>query len=111
MDLAIQLLSNDKTVRSYTRLDLKELNNQSLATQTKKGEQIVCMMPAIKKAFDLVGDDIVELSTENDAFKKKIGDYDQKWLEESEAKLLKLIDDGKWLKLIMYRMKNQMEKH
>ena len=29
------------------------------------------MMPAIKKAFDLLGDDIVELSTENSALKKK----------------------------------------
>ena len=31
------------------------------------------MMPAIRKAFDLMGDDIVELSTETDALKNKIG--------------------------------------
>ena len=30
------------------------------------------MMPAIKKAFDLMGDDIVNLSTENDALKNKL---------------------------------------
>ena len=46
-------------------------------------------MPAIKKAFNLLGDDIVELSTENDALKNKIGSYDGKGLEESKAKLLK----------------------
>ena len=45
----MQIISNDKTVRSDTMLELKELNNQSLATQAKKGEQIVCMMPANKK--------------------------------------------------------------
>ena len=38
------------------------------------------MMPAIKKAFNLMGDDIVELSTENNSSKNKIGSYDQQWL-------------------------------
>ena len=58
-----------------------------------------------------MGDDIVDLSTGNDALKNKIGDYDEKWLEESKRKLLKQIDDGKRANLIMSRMKNQMEKH
>ena len=52
-------------------------------------------MPAIKKVFDFLGDDVVELSTENDALKDKIGTDDLKWLEESKAKLLKQIDDKK----------------
>ena len=49
MELAMQFLSNDKTVRSNTIQDLKEFNSQSLATQAKKGEQLVSMMAAIKK--------------------------------------------------------------
>ena len=69
------------------------------------------MMPAIKKAFNLLGDDIVELSTENDALKNKIGSYDEKWLEESKANMLKQIDDEKRANLIMSRMKKQMDKH
>ena len=89
MELAIQLSSNDKTVRNDTIQDLKEFNQQSLTTQAKKGEQLVSMMHAIKKAFNLMGDDIIELSTENDALKNKIGSYDERWLEESKAKLLK----------------------
>ena len=68
-------------------------------------------MPAIKKAFNLLGDDIVDLSTENDALKNQIGDYDQKWLEESKAKLLKDINDEKKANLIMFRMKKQMNKN
>ena len=48
MELAIQIISNDKTVRSNTKNDLKEFNNESLATQAKKGQQLVSMMPAIK---------------------------------------------------------------
>ena len=68
------------------------------------------MMPAIKKAFNLIGDDIVDLSTENDALKNKIGDYDEKWLEESKSKMLKQIDDEKRANLIMSRMKKQMNK-
>ena len=68
------------------------------------------MMPAIKEAFNLMGKDIVKLSTENDTLKNQIGNYDEKWLEESKAKLLKDIDDEKRANLIMSRMKKQMNK-
>ena len=67
-------------------------------------------MLAIKKAFKLMGDDIVDLSTENETLEKQIGDYDEKWLQESKAKLLKEIDNDKRAKLIMSRIKKQMEK-
>ena len=110
MELALQLSSNDKTVRNDTIQDLKEFNQQSLTTQAKKGEQLISMMPAIKKAFNLMGDDIIELSTENDALKNKIGSYDERWLEESKAKLLKEVDDEKRANIIMSRMKKQMNK-
>ena len=63
----MQIISNDKTVRNDTIQDLKDFNQQSLTTQAKKGEQLVSMMPAIKKAFNLVGDDIVELGVENES--------------------------------------------
>ena len=57
---------------------MKNFNSQPLSTQAVKIEQLVSMMPAIKKRFDLMGDDIVELSTENDFLKNKIGSYDEK---------------------------------
>ena len=63
---------------------LHVVNGKTSTTQAKKGEQLVSMMPAIKKAFNLLGDDIVELSTKNDALKNEIGSYDEKWLEESK---------------------------
>ena len=110
MELAIQISSSDKSVRNDTIEDLKEFNSQSLHTQAKKGEQLVALMPAIKKAFNLLGDDIVDLNTENDALKNKIGDYDEKWLQESKAKLLRDIDDKKRADLIMSRMRKQMNK-
>ena len=68
------------------------------------------MMPAIKNAFNLMGDDIVELSVENESLKNQIGDYDEKWLQESKTKLLGDIDDEKRAKLFMSRMKKQMNK-
>ena len=68
------------------------------------------MMPAIKKLFNLMGDDIVELHTENESLKNKIGSYDEKWLKESKEKLLKQIDEGKIASLIMSRMKKQTNK-
>ena len=67
------------------------------------------MMPANKKASDLMGDDIVELSTENNASENKIGAYEGKWLEESKAKLIKQIDGEKRARLIMSKIKNQIK--
>ena len=110
MELATQIISNDNSVRKDTIQDLKEFNQQSLTTQDKKGEQLVSMMPAIKKAFNLMGDVIVDLTVENNALKDQIGEYDEKWLQESKAKLLKEIDDEKRSNLIMTRMKKQMNK-
>ena len=110
MELALQIISNDKTVRNDTIQDLKEFNSQSLSTRAKNGEQLVSMIPAIKKAFNLLGDDIVDLSTENDALKEKIGSSDEKWLEKSKNKMLQQIDDKKRATLIMSRIKKQMEK-
>ena len=78
----MQIISNDKTVRNDTIKDLKEFSQQSLTTQAKKGEHLVSMLPAIKKAFNLMGDDIVDLSVENESLKNQIGQYDEKWLQE-----------------------------
>ena len=67
-------------------------------------------MPAIKKAFDPMGDDIVDLSTQNETLEKQIGDYDEKWLKEAKAKLMKQIDIDKRAKFVMSRVKKQMNK-
>ena len=106
----MQIGSTNQKVRNNTIQDLKDFNQQYLSTRAKKGEQLVSMMPAIKEAFTLMGNDIVDLSTENDALEEKIGDYDEKWLQESKEKLLKGIDDGKRANLIKSRMKKQMNK-
>ena len=106
----MQIGSTNQRVRNNTIQDLKDFNQQSLSTRAKKGEQLVSMMPAIKEAFTLMGNDIVDLSTEIDALKQKIGDSDEKWLQESKEKLLKDIDDKKRADLIMSRMKKQMNK-
>ena len=106
----MQIGSTNQKVRNNTMKDLKDFNQQSLSTRAKKGEQLVSMMPAIKEDFTLMGNDIVDLSTENDALKEKIGEYDEKWLQESKEKLLKDIDDEKRANLIMSRMKKQMNK-
>ena len=110
MELAMQLISIDKTVRKYTVQDLKEFDSESLATQAKKGEQLVSMMLAIKEAFILLGDNIVDLSTKNDALKNIIGSYDEKWLEESKTRLLQQIDDEKRANLNNSGIKKQMKK-
>ena len=57
-----------------------------------------------------MGDEVIELHTENKSLKVEIGFFDGKWLEESEVKLLQQIDDEKSANLIMSRMKKQMNK-
>ena len=68
------------------------------------------MMPATKKTFNLMGVDIVELSTANETLKNKIGSYDGDWLEEFKAKVWKQIDGEKRANLILSRLKKQMNK-
>ena len=106
----MQIISTDKTVRNDTIQDLKEFNNESLTTKAKKGEQLVFLMPAIKIAFVLMGDDIVELHRENESLKNKFGSYDDKRLEESKTSLLQQIDDETRANLIMSRKKKH-KKH
>ena len=51
----MQIISNDKTVRSNTVQDLNDFNSKPVATlQAKKGEQLVSMMAANKEVFDLM---------------------------------------------------------
>ena len=110
MELAMRFTSNDKILRSNKVQNLKDFTSQSLSTQAKKGEQLVSMMIAFNKALELMGDDIVELSIENESIKNTIGSHDEQCLEESQAKLLKHIDDGKRANLIMSGMEKQMKK-
>ena len=68
------------------------------------------MMLASKKAFNLLGDDLVEFHTENKSLRNKIGPSDEKWLEQSKARLLQQIDNDKRANLNMSRMKKRMNK-
>ena len=69
----MQIISNDTTLRSDTVQQSKCFNSQSLTTQARKRQQLVSLMPVFNETFDLMGDDIVDLSTKNDALKSKIG--------------------------------------
>ena len=73
----MQTISTDKMVRNDTIQILKDFNNQYLTTQAKEGEQLVSMVPAIKKSFNLMGDVIVEIHTKNETLKSKTGSYDK----------------------------------
>ena len=76
MELALQIISNAKTARSDTVHDLKKFSNQPLTTQAEKWEQLVSLMPAFEKAFNLMFDVILELHPENEKLKDKIESYD-----------------------------------
>ena len=65
MELALKIISNDQAIGTNTVQDIKDFNSQYSAKQAKKREQKVSMLPANKKAFHLMADDRVELSTIN----------------------------------------------
>ena len=102
----MQIISNDKSVRSNIVQDSRDFNSHFLTTQAKRGEHLISLKPAIKKASDLMGDDIRELSTDNESLKNKKDSCDEKWLRESKAKLLKQIVDAKRANSIMSTMGN-----
>ena len=110
MGFAMYITSDGKTVESNAIQDLKEFNSQPLSTQTRKGGPLVSILPAIEKTFDLKGDDLVELSTENKSLKNQIGSHDEKLFEESKAEQLKQIDDDKRANSFMSRKRKQMQK-
>ena len=58
----------------------------------------------MKKAFDLMGDAIVELSKENETLKIQIDEYDEKWLAKTKANIWKHNDDEKRAILILSGM-------
>ena len=47
------------------------------------------MMPALKILFDLMGDDIVQISTEKDSLKNERGSNDEECLKEPKSSSLK----------------------
>ena len=69
------------------------------------------MLPAFKKGSDLNGIDMVESSTEEGSSKNKRASHDEKWLEESKAKLLKQFDDEKRAQKFMSRTGKQLKKN
>ena len=69
------------------------------------------MMLVSKNAFDLMDDDIVEFSTENESLMNKIRLYGEKWFQKSKANFLKFFDDENRTNLIMSRRETQMTKH
>ena len=111
MELAMQIISIEKTVRSNTVQDLIDFKSQSLATQVKRAEQLASMMPGIKKAFDFIVGDILDLSTEKEPLQYKLNFYDENWLHQPKANLLKQIHDDKRANLITSRIQKQTEKH
>ena len=104
----MQILSNDKMIRSNTVQDSKDFNPQSSTTKAKKSKHLVSMMPAIEKALDIVGEDIVESSTDNESLKRRF--FGGKWLKESKTRPLRQLENSKTANFSMSRIQKQMKK-
>ena len=83
MDVAKNLASFDKIITEGTLRELKDYKSQSFLTQSKRGEALAAMLLASEKQFNIMGNEIIELHTEENVIKNTIGDFDRKCLIES----------------------------
>ena len=108
MEIAMQIVSSDKTVRSDTK-EKKRIQQPIFNYSSEKRRAISFHDACYQENFNLLRDDIVELHTENENLKNKIGSYDEKRLEDFKAKLLEQISDEKRANLTMSRMEKKDE--
>jgi hypothetical protein len=58
----------------------------------------------------MMGDEIFDLGVENEALRDKIGEVDEKWLNESKSRIKLSYNDAKKNKFILERMRRQTQK-
>ena len=115
MSEIVEFLKSDPNVRQQIRSDLIKFNKQNLVTQAKKGEELVAIVPVIKQAIQIMGDDIYELGVENDILRNKMGDVDEKWLSQTKTNITSNSTNSpeglaRKNAYILNRMKNQIAK-
>ena len=64
MDLPKPPAPNDKDIRQETIRDLIAKEPKAILTQSKKGEELVAMLTANKKGFEIMRDEIMQADTE-----------------------------------------------
>ena len=92
------------------REELVELNKQNIATQAKKAQELTANQVVYFEAIKIMGDEVFDLGIENETLRDKIGEVDEKWLNESKNKLKLTYNDVRKNKFILDRMKRQMQK-
>jgi hypothetical protein len=99
-----------KNTKKKIREELVELNKQNVATQAKKAEELTANLVVYNEAIKLMGDEIFDLGVENEALRDKIGEVDEKWLNESKNRIKLSYNDTKKNKFILERMRRQTQK-
>jgi hypothetical protein len=62
------------------------------------------------EAIKMMGDEIFDLGIENEALRDKMGEVDEKWLNDSKNRIKLNYNDDKKNKFILERMKRQSQK-
>jgi len=106
----VEFLKSDPIVRQQIKADLIEYNKQGLVTQAKKGEELTAIVPVIKQAIQIMGDDIYELGIENEILRDKMGNVDEKWLSQTKVNIMSKTMIPEKNNYILNRMKNQIAK-
>ena len=106
MELAIKNISDDKIVRTKISTRLKRFQLTTFGNTSYKRKTISFYKACHWKSFRSNGDDIVELSIENERLKKK----QFLMLEKNWCESLEKFNDAKRANLLMSRMEKQMEK-
>jgi hypothetical protein len=110
MGEVLEYVKGQKDTRYKIRESLVDLNKQSLVSRAKKAEELVVNQVAYMEAMKIMADDIFDLDIENKTLRDRIGEVDEKWLHESKEKMKLSFSDERKNKLILDRMKRQMQK-
>ena len=86
MDLAIQLASNCKKLGGETIQESEDYKSQPLQAQVIRGEELVALLPAIRKRYNSLEDEIMELTIGNIIMENRISEISEKRLEKSKEK-------------------------
>ena len=106
----LEFVKSQDNTKHKIREGLIDLSKQTLVSKAKKAEELIANQIVYGEAIKIMADDIFDLDIENKTLRDKMGEVDEKWLQESKEKMKLTFNDERRNKLILERMKRQMQK-
>lgn len=107
MSEIVEYLKTNSEIRNKIREELVDLSKQSLSTKARRCEELTANTVVYQEAIQIMGDDIFDLTVENNVLKERIGPVETSWLEDKKEKSKLSYDSEAKGKVILSRLKKQ----